>query len=93
LAYQQLVRWIALVGKVLGIPHHLHDIDWVRRRTSAPDRAGSELIALMLNTVTAAVSAAVAKMTVIWRILLSSQKLSINPATTTALWHRAHALW
>ena len=28
--YQMLpsVRWIALDGKVLRIPHHLHDINW-----------------------------------------------------------------
>jgi hypothetical protein len=70
----QLVRWIAFVRKVLGIPHHLHDIDWVKRANLRAGSHGIGLVAIVLNMVTIAVITAVTKMAVIWRILLSSSR-------------------
>jgi hypothetical protein len=75
-----LVRGIALVGKVLGIRHHLHDIDSASR---------ANLSARSFRIGTGGHHAEHGEhrrdrgrhqMTVIWRILSSADALSVDPA-------------
>jgi hypothetical protein len=78
----QLVRWIAFVRKVLGIPHHLHDIDWVKRANLRAGSHGIGLVAIVLNMVTIAVITAVTKNgSDLAHFALLFKTWSVNPAT------------